>query len=233
MDYLRRAGDRGQADFGWLQSRHSFSFGNYYDPAHMGLSVLRVINDDQVAGGAGFDTHGHRDMEIISYVLDGAIKHADSMGNEFVVRAGEVQRMSAGTGVYHSEFNRSPDAELRFLQIWVVPNKKGIAPGYEQKAIEQTSKLTPLVTSDGRDGSLTMHQDANLYRLRLRSGESYRLTNGKRAGYLHIVKGSAQVGDLQLQAGDAVGFIRPQEADVIASENNFEALWFDLPPHRI
>ena len=157
MIYHRPSYERGSANFGWLDSKHSFSFGNYYDPEHMGVSALRVINDDTVTPGAGFGKHGHRDMEIISYVLDGAIEHKDSQGNQFVVKAGEVQRMSAGTGITHSEFNHSEDDALRFLQIWIIPNEMGIEPEYEQKLIEQNGKMTPLASPDGVDGSLTIH----------------------------------------------------------------------------
>ncbi|KZZ46584.1 pirin, partial [Thalassolituus sp. HI0120] len=162
-------------NFGWLNSQHSFSFGHYYDPKHMGFSALRVINDDSVAPGAGFDTHGHRDMEIISYVLEGAIEHKDSMGHSYIVPAGDVQRMSAGTGVTHSEFNHSKQHNLRFLQIWIQPNKLGITPGYQQQKIEQRGKLTPLVTPDGSDGSLSIQQDVSLYRVALNRGESLQL----------------------------------------------------------
>lgn len=234
MLYLRKQEDRGRANFGWLDSKHSFSFGHYYDPNHMGLSALRVINDDTVAPGAGFDTHGHRDMEIISYVLDGAIEHRDSMGQHFVVSAGEIQRMSAGTGITHSEFNHSKDAPLHFLQIWIVPNKKGIAPSYEQKAVLQQGTLTPLVTPDGRDGSLSMQQDASIYRLHLPSGESYQLDAQQRPGYLHIISGSAQLnnGSAQLHdniltAGDALGAIH--ETLTVSAHTELTALWFDLP----
>ena len=160
MNYTRAANARGSVDFGWLQSQHTFSFGSYQDPAHMGVSVLRVINEDRVAPGAGFDTHGHRDMEIISYVRSGAIRHEDSMGHQFVLPAGEVQVMSAGSGVTHSEFNASNTEPLHFLQIWIEPNRLGTAPRYEQRQITQNGALTPLVTGDGRDGSLTMQQDA-------------------------------------------------------------------------
>ncbi|SHF14397.1 hypothetical protein SAMN04487965_1472 [Microbulbifer donghaiensis] len=229
MDYIRKADARGRANFGWLDSRHTFSFGSYYDPKHMGVSVLRVINDDTVKGGAGFGAHGHRDMEIISYVLEGAIEHRDSIGNRFVVPAGEVQRMSAGTGIQHSEYNASRSAPLKFLQIWIEPDVMGIPPSYEQARIEQRGPLTPLVTPDGRDGSLSMHQDASLYRLRLQPGEQFTLQTGGRSGYLHIVDGSANAGSSKLAAGDGVGFTRTREQGIVAGTAGLEALWFDLP----
>jgi quercetin 2,3-dioxygenase len=229
MDYVRKAHERGQANFGWLKSNHSFSFGHYYDAKHMGLSVLRVINDDEVAAGAGFDTHGHRDMEIISYVLEGSIKHKDSMGNEFEVPAGEVQRMSAGTGVTHSEYNGSNTERLRFLQIWIQPNKLGIKPSYEQARIEQTGKLTPLVTPDGREGSLKLHQDASMHRMALAAGEDLILSNKGRAAYLHVIEGSLLAEDLKLNAGDAAGITQTKSFTVKAGDAGVEALWFDLP----
>ena len=233
MDYFRPADSRGRASFGWLESQHSFSFGHYYDPRHMGLSVLRVINDDTVIGGAGFDTHGHRDMEIISYVLEGSIEHKDSMGNRFVVPAGEVQRMSAGTGIMHSEYNGSRQDTLKFLQIWILPDRKGLAPDYEQARIAQTDTLTPLVTPDGRAGSLSINQDAFMYRLRLTPGEGHELTLGERVGYLHVVSGSALSGEQRLAAGDGVGLITSKSLSLTALDEPFEALWFDLPAQSV
>tara|TARA_R110002167_G_scaffold71421_3_gene201545 strand:- start:283 stop:981 length:699 start_codon:yes stop_codon:yes gene_type:complete len=227
MYYFRYGNERGRANFGWLDSKHSFSFGHYYDPKHMGLSALRVINDDTVTPGAGFETHGHRDMEIISYVLEGSIEHKDSMGKQYVVPAGDVQRMSAGTGVTHSEFNHSKSETLRFLQIWVQPNKKGISPSYEQKTIVQKGPLTPLVTPDGRDDTLSMQQDASLYRLQLEAGEKLQLDTLQRPGYLHIISGAADVNNNALKSGDALG--ASQEKLNISAINNLTALWFDLP----
>lgn len=227
MYYFRYENERGRANFGWLDSKHSFSFGHYYDPKHMGLSALRVINDDTVKPGAGFETHGHRDMEIISYVLEGSIEHKDSMGKQYVVPAGDVQRMSAGTGVTHSEFNHSKNKPLRFLQIWVQPNKKGISPSYEQKTIVQKGPLTPLVTPDGRDDTLSMQQDASLYRLQLEAGEKLKLDTLQRPGYLHIISGAADVNNNALKSGDALG--ASQEKLNISAINNLTALWFDLP----
>ena len=163
---LRKAEDRGKATFGWLDSRHSFSFGSYFDPDHMGFGPLRVINEDRVEPGAGFDTHGHKDMEIISYVLDGALEHKDSLGTGSIIRPGDVQRMSAGTGVRHSEYNASDSDPVHFLQIWILPEKDGAEPGYEQKAFsdaEKEGKLRLVGSRDGRDGSVTIHQDVDLY----------------------------------------------------------------------
>ena len=227
MYYLRYGNERGGADFGWLNSKHSFSFGHYYDAKHMGFSVLRVINDDTVKPGAGFDTHGHRDMEIISYVLEGAIEHKDSMGKHFVVPAGDIQRMSAGTGITHSEFNHSKSNPLHFLQIWIQPNKKGIKPSYEQKAVVQRGPLTPLVTPDGRDGSLSMQQDASIYRLQLQAGEQHKFDTEKRLGYLHVISGKGELNGHELEAGDALGAAKEQ-LNVVA-QTNLTALWFDLP----
>jgi len=236
MLYIRRANERGTANFGWLNSHHSFSFGHYYDPRHMGISALRVINDDEVAPGAGFDTHGHRDMEIISYVLEGAIEHKDSMGNQFVVPAGEVQRMSAGTGITHSEFNHSAERPLKFLQIWIQPNQLGIKPGYEQKAIAQKGTLTPLVTPDGREDSLSIHQDADLFRLELNPENSEQdqevdLQYQRACGYLHIISGQAEIitdsQSLSFSAGDALAI--QDETLKVRSKDKLTALWFDLP----
>ncbi|MEX1664698.1 pirin family protein [Zhongshania arctica] len=233
MHYFRSAGQRGHASFGWLDSHHSFSFGSYYDPEHMGVSVLRVINDDTVVEGAGFDTHGHRDMEIISYVLEGSVAHVDSMGHRRTVSSGEVQRMSAGSGVTHSEFNASATEKLRFLQIWLRPNVKGIKPEYEQARIPQSKTLTLLVSHDGRDGSLMMHQDASIYRLRLQQNEgSPILLSEGRVGYLHVVSGGAELDDSVLSAGDGLGVYQARELEIIAKSDNFEALWFDLPPEE-
>ena len=228
MLYLRRADERGIANFGWLDSRHTFSFGHYYDPKHMGISALRVINDDTVAPGAGFGTHGHRDMEIISYVLSGAIEHQDSMGNQFVVPAGDVQRMTAGTGITHSEFNHSKTETLKFLQIWILPQEKNLQPGYEQKAIPQNGQLTPLVTPDGRDGSLSVHQDASIYRIQLRAGEELAIATEERTGYLHLIEGGVQANGNDLTAGDGLGVVG-EPLTLAAASDGVTALWFDLP----
>ncbi len=233
MFYYRAAKSRGKANFGWLKSQHTFSFGEYYDGDHMGISTLRVINDDVVAPGAGFGNHGHRDMEIISYILEGSIEHKDSMGNHFTVPAGEVQRMSAGTGIMHSEFNASRTEPLKFLQIWITPNVTGIKPSYEQMPIVQSSTMTALVTPDGRDGSLSIHQDASIYRLKLTAGESYELAalakeENERVGYLHVVEGSSVNIGTGLKAGDGLGIIKDQ-LKLTAGDDGLVALWFDLP----
>lgn len=235
MEYYRDAQLRGHAHFDWLDSYHTFSFGNYYDPEHMGFSVLRVINDDTVAPGTGFATHAHRDMEIISYILEGKIEHKDSMGNQFVVKQGELQIMSAGTGITHSEFNGSQTSRLKFLQIWVQPNARGLTPSYQQKAIMQSAPLTALVTADGRNGSLTIHQDASIYRLKLIAEQSHVLATANRFGYLHIVHGQAEVlresmGNSTLSGGDGLGVGENAKLTILAKTDEFEALWFDLPP---
>ncbi len=229
MDYFRRANERGHAHHGWLNSFHSFSFASYYDPSHMGISVLRVINDDTVAGGAGFGAHGHDDMEIISYVLEGSIEHRDSMGHVSVLKAGEVQRMSAGTGVRHSEYNPSPKMPLHFLQIWILPKKKSVKPSYEQKFIEQTSTLTPLVTPNGKNGSLTINQDAGIYRLELKAAQKHNFKRNHRTGYLHILSGSARINETLVAKGDGIGLTSAAELNLTASTEGLQALWFDLP----
>ncbi|WP_444925918.1 pirin family protein [Microbulbifer sp. TRSA002] len=229
MYYFRPSQERGQARFGWLDSKHTFSFGHYYDPNHMGFSALRVINDDTVKAGAGFDSHGHRDMEIISYILEGAIEHRDSEGNHFVVPAGEVQRMSAGKGITHSEYNHSKSENLRFLQIWVHPNQRGIQPAYEQRTINQTSMLTPLVTPSGRDNSLKIHQDTSLYRLQIEPGEILQLDTWQRPGYLHIIDGDIIIINYRrLSAGDGLGIFK-EIIRLKAATDGATALWFDLP----
>ena len=228
MNYIRRSNERGGADFGWLQSKHSFSFGSYYDPAHMGVSVLRVINDDVVQPSRGFDTHGHQDMEIISYVTEGALEHKDSEGNMHTIPAGDIQRMSAGTGIRHSEYNASNTDNAKFLQIWLMPKVLGIKPGYEQKSVPQQGKLTAIVTPNGKAGSLSMNQDASLYRLVLAAGEDIKLKANNSIGYLHIVKGTLSAGDKKFSAGDAFG-IDAGESVELNAQNKLEALWFDLP----
>lgn len=228
MQYIRRSQSRGAVDFGWLQSRHSFSFGSYYDAKHMGVSVLRVINDDTVAAGKGFETHGHKDMEIISYVTKGAVAHKDSEGNETIIPAGDVQRMSAGSGIRHSEFNPSDSEQTEFFQIWILPKFRGIKPSYAQKSIAQQGALTPLVTPDGRDGSISMNQDATLYRLMLKAGEQQLLSTNDRVGYLHVIKGAIDVGEHQFGAGDAFALGENESYNLLAT-SDLEALWFDLP----
>ena len=227
MTYIRKAEDRGRANFGWLDSKHSFSFGSYHDPAHMGYGLLRVINDDRVAPSGGFGAHGHQDMEIVTYVIDGSLEHKDSMGNTGLITAGEVQRMSAGTGVQHSEFNGSTNDPVHFLQIWIEPAEKSTEPAYEQKRIEQRETLTPLVTEEGSDETLAIGQDAKISRLVLNPGETFTLPT-ERLGYLHVVEGDAVAGDLVLRMGDGLGS-EPGDTLTVTSQTEFEALWFELP----
>jgi redox-sensitive bicupin YhaK (pirin superfamily) len=217
---VRRAAERGLTDLGWLNSRHTFSFGDYYDAAHMGFSVLRVINDDRVAPGGGFPTHGHRDMEILSYVLDGELAHRDSTGAEGVIGAGEVQRMSAGTGIRHSERNASASNPLHFLQIWILPDTPGIAPGYEQVFLPEAGKrarLCPVATPDGRDASARLRQDAYVYAAVLKGGESVTHTPGPgRNVYVFVARGEAA----DQTESPPVTLAAPREAEI---------LLFDLP----
>lgn len=232
---LRRGADRGYADHVWLKSYHSFSFADYYDPEHMGFGPLRVINEDRVAPGSGFGTHGHRDMEIISYVLEGELAHRDSMGNGSVIRPGDVQRMSAGSGVRHSEYNHAAEKITHFLQIWIEPNVTGIAPGYEEKRFEDAEKrgrLCLIASPDGAEGSVRIHQDARLFVSRLSPGEAVRATlSAGRLGYLHLVRGAVEVNGQPLATGDAV-MISDETRVAIRAEADSELLFFDLPPKR-
>ena len=232
MITLRKSAERGVADHGWLKSRHSFSFADYYEPAHMGFGNLRVINEDRIAPGTGFGTHGHRDMEILSVVLDGALAHRDNIGNGATILPGEVQRMSAGRGVMHSEFNAARDATTHFLQIWILPSRQGIDPGYEQKAFAEGDKrgrLRVVASPDGRDGSLTVHADASLYAGLLDGDERTALALAPgRLGYVHVVKGSAQVSGHALSAGDALLYADEGEVRIESGEGA-ELLVFDLP----
>jgi redox-sensitive bicupin YhaK (pirin superfamily) len=206
MITVRPANDRGVANFGWLDSRHSFSFGNYYDPRHMGFASLRVINEDKVLPSQGFGTHGHRDMEIITYVLDGALEHKDSIGNGSIIRPGDVQRMSAGTGIRHSEFNASDKDSVHFLQIWVLPEVEGIDPGYKQITVAPEAKqgqLRLVGSRDGRDGSVTIHQDVSLYAATLDEGDqaTHTLAPGRMA-WVQVAKGAVDLNGHALTAGD-------------------------------
>lgn len=228
MKYIRKSEDRGVANHGWLNSKHSFSFANYYDPKHMGVSSLRVINDDTVAPNQGFGRHGHRDMEIISYVTQGSLRHEDSEGHKHVVSVGDIQRMSAGTGVMHSEYNASNRENVKFFQIWIQPNKMGIKPSYEQKSIPQKGALTPLITATGEEGSISIQQDASLSRLVLQEKETFKLDSRKHLGYLHIIKGELMVGGDIFVAGDAFS-VNPSEILVLEAISTLEALWFELP----
>jgi len=233
MITLRPAEQRGYADHGWLQARHSFSFADYHDPAEMGWGVLRVINEDRVAPGTGFGRHGHRDMEIITYILSGALEHKDSLGHGGIIRRGEVQRMSAGKGILHSEFNPSVDTETHLLQIWIAPAQPGTAASYEQQAmpLEALRGRWHLVASpDGAEGSATIGQDARLYASLLVAGESlsYRLAAGRLA-YVHVVRGQLAFNGLALTAGDGAKIAAETELQFLASEEA-EFLLFDLPP---
>ncbi len=228
---IRRAHERGHANHGWLDSHHTFSFADYHDPAHMGFGALRVINDDRVSPGSGFGTHGHRDMEIISYVLDGALEHKDSMGTGSVMRPGDVQRMSAGTGVRHSEYNASKTDPVHFMQIWILPERAGIEPSYEQKHFappERRGRLRPVATRDGRDGSLTVHADVTLYAGLFDAGERAQLplAAGRRA-WVHVARGTVTVQGETLREGDAAAI---GDVDVVSIEgvDGGEVLVFDL-----
>ena len=230
MTELRRSAERGHANHGWLDSYHSFSFADYHDPRHMGFGPLRVINEDRVQPGQGFGTHGHRDMEIITYVLDGALGHKDSMGTGSTIVPGDVQRMSAGSGVRHSEFNHEKQGVTHFLQIWIEPNVTGIAPSYEQKHFrpeDKRGRLRLIASPDGRDGSVTIHQDALMYAGLFDGAESARYELQNEKGYVHVARGRISVNGHTLQAGDALktegGAIELKDA------KGAEVLLFDLP----
>ena len=228
---IRKANERGHANHGWLNSRHTFSFADYYDEKHMGFRGLRVINDDRVQGGKGFGTHPHRDMEIISYVLDGALAHKDSMGTGATIRPGDVQRMSAGTGVLHSEFNASPKDEVHFLQIWIMPAKRGVQPGYEQKTFpdaDKRGKLVLVASQDGRDGSVTINADARVFAGVFRAGETAELPiAGGRGAWIHVARGKVRVNGNELGEGDGVA-IEKESAVRIEGVDGGEVLAFDL-----
>jgi len=228
---IRKAGDRGTAEHGWLHSRHTFSFANYYDPEHMGFRSLRVINDDRVEPGEGFGTHPHRDMEIISYVVDGALEHKDSMGNGSVIRPGDVQRMSAGSGVTHSEYNPQNDKPVHFLQIWIQPAELGIEPGYEQKAYtpeEKTNVLRLVASPNGADGSVTIHQDVKLYASILEPGaEIIQAFNPDRHLWVQVIKGRLTLNDENLETGDGAAIKNADQLHFVGIDQS-EILVFDL-----
>ena len=232
MIELRKSDQRGYADHGWLKSYHSFSFADYYEPKHMSFGPLRVINEDRVAAGMGFGKHAHRDMEIISYVLDGALAHEDSMGNGSAIKPGDVQRMSAGTGVTHSEFNHSKDGATHFLQIWITPNVTGIEPSYEEKHFNDASKrgkLRLIGSPDGRDGSVVIHQDARLYAGLFDGAEQAALSmENDRLCYVHVAQGRVSVNGQSLAAGDAAKLTGVRRVEIEKGENA-EVLVFDLP----
>jgi quercetin 2,3-dioxygenase len=228
---LRRSAERGFADHGWLKSFHSFSFANYYDPQHMGWGNLRVINEDRIAPGTGFGTHGHRDVEIISYVLEGSLAHRDTLGNVKAIPPGDVQRMSAGSGVQHSEFNHAQGETTHFLQIWIEPNVRGIEPGYEQKTFatgEKRGRLRLVASPDGAAGSVLIHADARVYAGLFDGAEAAQLPLGAgRKGYVHLVRGELQVNGQRLKAGDAA--LLESEAQVdLGGGRDAEVLVFDL-----
>jgi redox-sensitive bicupin YhaK (pirin superfamily) len=228
---IRHADERGSVYLGWLDSKHSFSFGHYVDPDHMGFGPLRVINEDRVQPGEGFPTHGHENMEIISYVLDGALEHKDSIGTGSVIRPGDVQRMSAGTGIRHSEYNPSTEHPAHFLQIWIVPDETGIEPGYEQKAFAPADRqgvLKLVAARDGRDGALTLHQDVDLYSSLLKDGDdvSLALRDGRRA-WVQVARGSVQVNGEALEAGDGAA-LSNETALRVTAKSDTEVLIFDM-----
>lgn len=232
MLQIRKSEDRGPAEHGWLSSRHSFSFADYRDPAHMGFGPLRVINEDRVKPGQGFGTHGHQDMEIISYVLDGALEHKDSLGTGSVIHYGDVQRMSAGSGVRHSEFNHSKDEPVHFLQIWIMPDKQGIAPSYEEKHFTPESKrgnLRLIASDDGREGSVLVHQDVAVFASIVDGDDrlSHELAPG-RIAYLHVIRGELSVNGMALRGGDALK-ISDENEMLIDNARDAEFLLFDLP----
>jgi quercetin 2,3-dioxygenase len=228
---LRKSQDRGYADHGWLKSYHSFSFAGYYDAAHMGWGNLRVINEDRIAPGTGFGTHGHKDMEIISYVLSGSIGHKDSMGNGASIPPGDVQRMSAGRGIQHSEFNHAPQDETHFFQIWIAPNAMGIPPGYEQKTFatpEKRGVLRLVASPNGAQGSVTIHADAQMYAGLFDGAETAQIAiNPARKAYVHLVRGSLKVNGQVLQGGDAAK-LEGESAITVDGGQNAEVIVFDL-----
>jgi len=228
---IRKSAERGHVDFGWLDSRHSFSFGNYYDPRHMGFGPLRVINDDHVGPGGGFPTHPHSDMEIVTYVIEGALEHKDSLGNGSVIRPGDVQRMTAGTGIRHSEFNASKTEPVHLLQIWIVPERNGLAPGYEEKAIpaeEKRGKLRLIASRSGRDGSVIIHQDADIFAALLARGEavSHRVKPG-RAAWVQVARGAIVLNDTRLEEGDGASIDDATRLNIVG-EGDAEVLLFDV-----
>ena len=232
MKVVRRSSDRGHADHGWLKSQHSFSFAEYFDEDHVEFGPLRVLNEDRVTGGQGFGTHGHRNMEIISYVLEGELSHQDSMGTRSTIRPGDVQRMSAGTGVRHSEFNGSPTNKVHFLQIWIQPNVSEIPPSYEEKRFEDADKrgrLRLIASSNGADGSVLVHQDVRVYSGLFDGAESARLEiAANRRAYVHVARGAVHVNGIELTAGDALK-LTDENVVEIGQGSKSEVLVFDLP----
>ena len=230
---IRRANERGLAEHGWLTSRHTFSFADYHDPKHMGVRALRVLNEDVVAPGRGFGTHAHRDLEIITYVLEGALRPQDSMGNGSVIRPGDVQHMSAGTGVRHSEFNASESEPVHFLQIWIIPDRAGHQPGYQQKAFDLSAapgRLVLVASPNGIDGSISIHQNARLFAGKFAPGTSFTQALGPdRHAYLHVARGSVELEGAMLRAGDAATLPLAREITLATRDDTAEVLLFDLP----
>ena len=229
MMTIRKSEERGQARFDWLDSKHTFSFGDYHDPQHMGFRSLRVINDDTIAPGGGFGTHPHRDMEIITVVFDGALAHKDSMGSAEVLRPGEVQRMSAGTGIQHSEYNHSSTEPVHLLQLWIVPDQKGATPRYEQKRFDDTQdRLRLVISRDGREGSLDIHQDADLYLARLSAGAKARHPiAASRHAWVQVASGQIELNGTRLNAGDGAALSGESALNILAKDAS-EVLVFDL-----
>jgi len=232
MIHIRKSEDRGHSDLGWLQSKYTFSFADYHDAAHMHFGPLRVINEDYIASGQGFGEHGHRDMEIISYVVEGALQHKDSMGNVAIIKPGEVQRMSAGTGVQHSEMNPLKDSVTHLLQIWIIPEEKGITPSYGQKNFEDNfgcSELILVASQRGRNGSVTLNQDVDMYVAKAQSeGEKHHKTDPHRHLWVQVIKGNVQVDDTQLNPGDGAG-IKKVDAITLKWRKGSEFILFDMP----
>lgn len=230
---IRKSGERGKANFGWLDSKHSFSFGHYYDPQYMGFGPLRVINEDKVAGGGGFPAHPHSDMEIISYVLEGEMEHKDSIGTGSVIRPGDLQRMSAGTGIRHSEYNASRTEPVHFLQIWIIPEKRGLEPGYEQKTFsveEKRGRLRLIGSRDARDGSITIHQDVDLYATVLEAGEQVEhVLRPGRVAWIQVVRGSVELNGEVLLQGDGVAVADGGDLQITCKTSS-EVLLFDMTP---
>ncbi|QUS61782.1 pirin family protein [Synechocystis sp. PCC 7339] len=232
MITLRPSEARGRGKLDWLDSYFSFSFSHYYDPAHINFSNLRVINEDYIAPGKGFATHGHQDMEIITYVLEGELKHQDSIGNGSIIRPGDVQRMSAGTGILHSEFNPSPDQPVHLLQIWITPNRLGVEPSYEQKFFsteDKQGKLRLVASPDGRDGSVTIHQDAHIYASVLEQGKTVSYSLSNRRAWLQIIRGNLTLNGKTLKTGDGAGINEEQAITCTGQGEATEFLLFDLP----
>jgi quercetin 2,3-dioxygenase len=231
MITIRKAADRGHTNIDWLDSRHSFSFGDYYDPRNMGFGPLRVINDDRVGPGGGFGAHPHRDMEIISYIVSGALEHKDSLSTGSVIRPGDVQRMTAGTGIRHSEFNPSANEPVHFLQIWIIPEQKNLTPGYEQRTVsdsEKRNQLRLIASHDGRNESVTIHQDADVYATLLESNKAVRHSvAGGRLAWLQVIRGSITLNGNKLETGDGAAIEQEQRLDITAQDES-EFLLFDL-----